>query len=148
MKPFTAVVFMGIFSAIFGCSKRDEGAAAHFVSEARFQDNLARQVKMTPETMAKLREYRVAENDELKLEVFFYTDGEQKARLLTRELQVLGYDVQAGQSTDDPQVFFVTGWTTPIRMSDSAVVAWIESMCRTGHKHDCEFDGWGTNPEQ
>ena len=29
-----------------------------------------------------------------------------------------------------------------------AVVAWTEQMCRLGREHDCEFDGWGTNPRQ
>jgi hypothetical protein len=28
------------------------------------------------------------------------------------------------------------------------VLDWTSRMCDVGREHDCEFDGWGTNPKQ
>ena len=42
----------------------------------------------------------------------------------------------------------ITGWTTPLEMSANLVLDWVDQMCNLGFEHDCEFDGWGTNPEQ
>jgi hypothetical protein len=41
-----------------------------------------------------------------------------------------------------------TGWTKNMKMSEERIVAWINDMCETGLKYDCEFDGWGTTPDQ
>jgi hypothetical protein len=82
------------------------------------------------------------------LEVFFYTDTEAKAQDLAKALKALGYEIEFRAPAGDSRQFVVTGWTTPIRMTDSSVVAWTERMCRLGYEHDCEFDGWGTNPKQ
>jgi hypothetical protein len=33
-------------------------------------------------------------------------------------------------------------------MSNAVVSAWTREMCEIGFAHDCEFDGWGTTPDQ
>ena len=143
------VVIMSIFSFLFGCSKKDDNSSPdRFVSDHSFKSNLSKQIEMTPKTLEQLRTYGVADDVKLKLEIFFYTDTEDKARPLAGELRNLGYDVEAGLSAGDDRLFLVTGWTTPIQMDTISVTAWVEDMVRLGFAHDCEFDGWGTNPQQ
>ena len=119
--------------------------AGRYVSEKSFQKNLSRQLAMAPRTLAQMSDHGVTDFMQLKLEYFFYTDAESKAQALTYCLKERGYDVEMGRSAHDTGLMLVTGWTNPIEMTDDAVLAWTESMCRLGYEHDCEFDGWGTN---
>src|SRR4051794_27151537 len=139
------VVLMGFFSSFFGCSKSDD--APRFVTETAFQQNLAKQKKMSPLTLAQLRKLGVAESKSLKLEFFFYTDTQAKAQSLATALKQLQYDAKARPAAGNTPQFVITGWSTPIQMSESEVVSWTDKMCRTGFEHDADFDGWGTSPE-
>ena len=136
---------MGFFSSPFGCSKTDD--TPKFVTEATFQQNLAKQKKMSPMTLAQLRELGVGESKSLKLEFFFYTNAQAKAQSLATALKQLHYDVKAQPAAGNARQFVITGWSTPIQMSESEVISWTDTMCRTGFEHDAEFDGWGTSPE-
>ena len=51
-------------------------------------------------------------------------------------------------SASDKKQFVVTGWTSRMKMDDQTVLDWTGRMCDVRHEHDCEFDGWGTNPKQ
>lgn len=119
-----------------------------FVSNSAFEANLASQLAMTPQTLAQLREYGVTDQSSLKLEFFFYTNTLVKAESLAHKLAELGYAVEYGQSAEDNNTYLITGWTVPVLMSDKSMLDWTEQMCRLGYAQDCEFDGWGTNPEQ
>jgi regulator of RNase E activity RraB len=33
-------------------------------------------------------------------------------------------------------------------MDDGTVQSWAKEMCELGYKFDCDFDGWGTTPNQ
>jgi hypothetical protein len=33
-------------------------------------------------------------------------------------------------------------------METTNVINWTKQMCKIGYQFDCEFDGWGTNPDQ
>ena len=138
---------MGILSMILGASGAN-GEDARFVTEAAFQSNLDRQTSMSPETVAQLREYGVTADSELRLEYFFYTNTREKAQALAEVLEAKRYRVGLGPSASDDSLTVVTGWTTPIIMDSENVVKWTEEMTRLGYAHDCEFDGWGTNPNQ
>ncbi|MCH7726849.1 MAG: ribonuclease E inhibitor RraB [Planctomycetes bacterium] len=148
--PLVIIVAMGFFSSLFGCSNENEGGngSSRYVSEKSFRENLAKQTDMSPQTVAQLRKHGVTDDMTLKLEFFFYTDIEEKAHALAAPLQKLNYKVETGPSAGDDKLILVTGWTVPIKMDDRSVVNWTEKMCRLGYKHDCEFDGWGTNPKQ
>lgn len=139
------VVLMGLFSSLFGCSKKDD--APRFVTAAAFQENLAKQKKMSPMTLEQLRKLGVAESKSLKLEFFFYTDTQAKAQSLATALKNLQYDAKAQPAAGNARQYVITGWSTPVQMSESEVVSWTDKMCRTGFDHDAEFDGWGTSPE-
>jgi len=133
---------MGLFS-FFG--KKDNG---QFVSAEALEEKSAIQLNMLPVLMEKLRELNVDEDRELMLEFFFYTNTYQKAETFARELSNLNYQVKYGVSEGDKKLFIITGWTTKVKMKDTVVAAWIRQMCSLGYKFDCEFDGWGTIPDQ
>ena len=105
MRNIVGVLLVGWFAALFGCSKSDSGMPGRFVSESAFQQNLAKQTKMSPQTVAQLRKYGVTEDATLKLEFFFYTDTEEKASTLTKELRsrVQGgiATLRVGRQSDD-----------------------------------------------
>jgi regulator of RNase E activity RraB len=103
---------------------------------------------MSPQTLVQLRKHDVTSEKELKIEFFFYTNTSDKAMHLAKELEKFNYIVQHGVSSGDKRLFIVTGWTTKIKMSEEVVTNWTNQMCEIGYKFDCEFDGWGTNPDQ
>jgi hypothetical protein len=119
-----------------------------FVSEGSFRENLQKQTKMAPMTLAQLRKLNVTEERELKLEYFFYTDLPDKAVSLTEDLKARGYTAAFGPLASDKKIHIITGWTSKIQMSESIVLTWTKEMCELGFAHDCDFDGWGTTPTQ
>ncbi|MBC7889251.1 MAG: ribonuclease E inhibitor RraB [Ferruginibacter sp.] len=100
------------------------------------------------QTLNRLRKLQITDDEELKLEYFFYTNTQNKAAQLAAEMEKLHYTVKHGVSAGDKNLFIVTGWTTRMKMSDEIVRKWTNKMCETGYIFDCEFDGWETNPDQ
>ena len=135
---------MGFLSSLFGWGQGGQ----RFVSESAFKENLANQTAMSPQTLEQLRSLNVTDSTQLKLEFFFYTDTKEKAAQLSQALKDLGYSVEHGPSEGNKDVLVITGWTTKMPMTESTVVAWTRKMCQVGFENDCEFDGWGTDPEQ
>lgn len=136
---------MGFFASIFGCSKNGH---RRYFSETAFRENLSKQTAMSPQTIAVLRKHGVSSSAALKLDFFFYTDAEPKAEQLAGSLRALKYEVESKPSPSDARLIQISGRTTPIRMSEKDVVAWTREMCELGYKHDCKFDGWGTDTSQ
>lgn len=137
---------MGLFSSVFG--GKQGGGDGRFQSDEAYTQNRAKQLAMTPQTVAQLRNYGVTPQNLLKLEYFFYTNTQEKAAALAQKLAGLGYAGSHDHSASDQKQFVITGWTAPMSMDDQTVLEWTESMCDLGHELDCEFDGWGTNPKQ
>jgi regulator of RNase E activity RraB len=119
-----------------------------FVTEDSYKKNKDNQVNMAPQPLKQLRDLGVTETKELKLEYFFYTNSIDKAKSLADEIQKMNYSVKHGQSAGDKKLFVITGWTIKMAMADSVVIEWTKQMCDLGYKFDCEFDGWGTEPDQ
>ena len=133
---------MGLFS-IFG--NKDN----RYVSESAFKKSVVNQKEMNGQTLTQLSNYGVDGKSQLSLEFFFYTDKQDKASNLAIELKKLGYNLETvDKSAGDPKLWVVTGWTTPIKMDIGSVTSWTEHMCQIGFANDCDFDGWGTNPDQ
>lgn len=133
---------MGLFD-IFKKSSNGQ-----FVTEGQFRINADRQVEMAPQTLNQLREIGVTDDKELKLEFFFYSNTSDKVEKLSEELRKLNYEVQFGQAQGDKKLFISTGWTEKMKMGNGTVASWTKQMCELGYKFDCEFDGWGTTPDQ
>ena len=119
-----------------------------FVESAAHRANLENQLKMIPMTLSQLAEHGVTPEKSLKLEFFFYTNAETKARALQKYLLSLGYEVTTDLSASNKKQRVITGWTLPMSMSVDVVAAWTRQMCEKGLEYDCEFDGWGTTPAQ
>lgn len=83
-----------------------------------------------------------------KFEYFFYTDTTEKAAALLKELESYGYSGSFQNASGNNGMFLINGWTNEIPLSDEGVIKWAEMMCDTGFRFDCEFDGWGTTPQQ
>lgn len=134
---------MGLFD-IF----KSKSSNGKFVSESAFNKNLKSQMGMTPQTLEQLREININEDKVIKLEFFFYTNSLEKAAKLSSELKKINYEsdhrLAAGSTTE----YFVNGCTTKMKMTNQVVSNWTKKMCEIGYMFDCEFDGWGTNPDQ
>lgn len=139
----TTIIVMGLFDFL-----KPKSNNRQFVSETAFNINCDKQMQMTPQTLEQLRNLNVTTDRELKLEYFFYTNTADKAKQLATEIEKLNYTVQHGVSAGDKNLFIVTGWTTKMKMSEEVVKHWTKQMCELGYKFDCEFDGWGTEPDQ
>jgi regulator of RNase E activity RraB len=119
-----------------------------FVSESRFNTNRDKQIQCSPQILEQLRELNVGVEKQLELEYFFYTNTIEKAKQLADEIQKLNYSVNHSVSAWNEKLFVVMGWTTKMRMSEESIKQWTIQMCELGYKFDCEFDGWGTDPNQ
>ncbi len=158
MRRFQQIIVMGFIATLSGCNKPSDNSPSGpkedpkaeeqpmFISEADYVQNRAKQIAMTPQTLDKLRGHDVTDESELKLKYFFYTNDKKKAKSLVKELAKLGYEGGHDIAAEAPDQFLITGWTIPMRMSNESVVGWTGRMCDLGHKSDCEFDGWGANP--
>lgn len=119
-----------------------------FISEPEFLKSLKTQLDMSPQTVAVLRGYGVSADDSLRLQFFFVTDAESKAAALASALAEKGYSVEYGISGNYKNKYLGTAWFIPIRMDEPVIVEWTKNMCELAYKHDCEFDGWETSPDQ
>jgi hypothetical protein len=134
---------MGFLDSIFG--KKEVG---QYRSAEQQTANRIKQLEMTPQTLDVLRQHGVNDDSLLRLEFFFYTNTSEKASKLSDNLTSLGYSSDFGTSASNAKEFLINGWSTPIRMDERSALDWTASMCDQAADHDCEFDGWGTNPTQ
>ena len=137
---------MGFGLAVAAC--KHTGSKSRLDSDNSQGGDCAKQMAMTPKTVAQLRQYGVTDQTQLRLEYFFYTKMKDKAAGLSEKLSGLGYSSAHDRSASDPKQFVVSGWTTRMAMDEETVLAWTRRMCDLAREHKCEFDGWGTNPEQ
>lgn len=113
-----------------------------FVSEIDFSTNRGRQSHLAIQTLVRLREVNVEEEDELKIDYIFFTDTFEKAQSLTKALQNLGYIVDGKMSASDKKVHTIKGQTTHIRMMHEVLRKWAIEMCELGYEYDCNFEEW------
>ena len=117
----------------------------YFTADAH-AENLEKQTSGAARILAQMRKGGITADREFALEIFFYTDTANKAAGLAESLQQKQYAVKHGPSASDPNVFSVTGQSAKMKMDETVVVDWAREMCELGFHHDCEFDGWGVNP--
>jgi hypothetical protein len=119
-----------------------------YISEQQHKDNLTSQLETSPELVEQFRGFGITEDRTCRLEYFFYTNSQEKAASLSIELCEMGYASKVQESGPGKKIRVVAGATVPVQMATEKVLEWTELMCTVGFKHDCEFDGWGLNPEQ
>ena len=132
---------MGIFDFL----KSDR----RFVSEAKYDEDLAKQENNNRMVLDQLYKMNVSEDRDLSLEFFFYTNDEKKAVNLAGKLENAGYKITYVQRAEsDKRLWVVNGWSLKMKMNLPTVTGWSKLMCNMGYETDCDFDGWGTTPEQ
>lgn len=124
------------------------GASKQFVSEEKLEETVSRQKGLVPATLETLRHLEDKPSEALRLEFFFYTNTAGKAKEFSDFLKKRGYSVEYAKAAGISNAFLITGWSTKISMNEESVVAWTQEMCELGYQYDCEFDGWGTTPDQ
>ena len=134
---------MGFFDNVFGKKEIDQ-----YRTQEQQAANRKKQLQMTPQTLDVLRQHGVDNERVLRLEFFFYTNASEKAAKLSDKLTSLGYSSKFGTSATGAKEFIVTGLSTPVKMDEASALEWTALMCDLGSNHDCEFDGWGTDPTQ
>lgn len=121
---------------------------SRYIAADALERMLRTQLASTPQTMAELSRHGVTPATQLRLEYFFYTNSKTNAGALAQALLARQYTGEARLAADGSGDYVINGWTTRMAMDLATVSAWTEEMCRLGFTHDCEFDGWGTNPRQ
>lgn len=113
----------------------------------KYQANKKKQLQMIPATLEELRKVGITSNQKLQLEYFFYCYSEKKAEELISALKNdFKYNIAPTKKIQN--VFIVNGWTIKIKMEIENIENWITKMCDLSLKYDCEFNGWGTIPDQ
>ena len=119
-----------------------------YVSATVFNHLQKMQMHMSSIVLNNLRTLGMEADKELRLEYFFYTNSKDKAEKLATEIRKLNYSVDKNMEAGNKKLFVITGWTTKMKMSEENLKSWTRHMCELGYKCDCEFDGWGTTPNQ
>ena len=133
---------MGLFNFSKGGNNR-------FVTEKLYNESVAKQKRMNTETLQQLSKYGISDTSELKLEYFFYTNEQDKANSLANELKNLNYQIdKVDTAAGDQKLWVINGWTTKMKVDLQTVTKWTTQMCKVGYDNDCDFDGWGTLPDQ
>lgn len=135
------LIMMGLFNFFKGTSR--------FVTEKQYSENTSKQKGMNTQTLSQLSKYGITDSVDLKLEFFFYTNEQNKASNLAIELKKLNYQIdKVDTAATDRKQWVVNGWSTKIKMDLQTVTNWTSQMCKLGYDNDCDFDGWGTLPDQ
>ena len=124
------------------------GASKQFVTVIKFEESVEKQTQAVPEILERLKHLEDIPSESLRLEFFFYTNAAVKAKEFSSCLKKRGYSVEYGKSAGTSNLFLITGWTNKISMTEENVIAWSKEMCELGYEYDCDFDGWGTTPDQ
>ncbi|WP_125720110.1 ribonuclease E inhibitor RraB [Flavobacterium ustbae] len=117
-----------------------------FVSETDFIINQGTQFRAAIESLVTLRDAAVEEEDELKIDYFFYTNTLEKAQNLEKEIQKKHYIVNHAIASHDKQLFVISGRTTAIKMMHETLSKWAGEMCELGYQYDCSFENWKIVP--
>ncbi|MFH7017279.1 ribonuclease E inhibitor RraB [Flavobacterium sp. FlaQc-47] len=113
-----------------------------FVSEIDFTANQDKQFRLLIESFLSLHDSSVQDENECKIDYFFYTDSLEKAQKLEKELRKMDYIVNYGIAIHDKSLFVISGRTIEIEMKHETVRKWVEEMCELGYNFDCSFDNW------
>lgn len=112
------------------------------VSENDFETNQLRHLRLATESLVSLRDAGVEEEDQLKIDYFFYSDTLEKAQKLQKELMKKDYVVTQGIKPEDKNLFVISGRTTEIKMMHESLSKWVTEMCELAYNHDCKFENW------
>jgi tetratricopeptide (TPR) repeat protein len=117
-----------------------------FITVSKHKLNVDKRSLIDKQILHELSLSGITDDSELKIEYLFYTDTKENAEKLNINLKEKQYDTADIKEFDNHWV--VSGWTSKMKMDIMTVTSWTIEMCEIGFQHDCEFDGWGTYPNQ
>jgi len=109
-----------------------------FEGKDRYEQNLEMQKLLVKQVLKFFPE----ESKPSQVDFFFYTDSEDKAVALSKELKKISYEVHVSQTKRGE--WAICGCTNEMEIKNGVIEKWAEQMCTMGFKNDCRFDGWGT----
>jgi len=124
-----------------------KSAEKQLVEMPGYEENLADMKIKTGSLVASMRQYKVEEEDELRLNCFFYTDKEQNMVDISSVLKDMEYPVQGGKHSEK-KPFLIATQSAYMKMDEATIMAWVEQMCKLAHQHGCVMEGWSVNPKQ
>lgn len=117
------------------------------VSENDFNANLVKHYRLATESLVGLRDNGIEEEDELRIDFFFYADTRQKAEALQTEIIEKGFTSNFETALHDKNLFIVSGKTGKIKMMHEFLSKWVTEMSELGYEHDCILDSWSIDSE-
>jgi len=112
------------------------------VSVNDFNSSLGRHYRFATESLVTLRDTGVEEEDELKIDYFFYSDSPEKAQKLEKEIKKMDFIVNSEPAPHDKNLIVISGTTPSIKMMHESLSKWVTEMSELAFKHDCSFDSW------
>lgn len=117
------------------------------VSKNDFNANLVKHYRLATESLVSLRDAGIEEEDELKIDFFYYADTRQKAQKLESEIKERGFTANFETALHDKNLFIVSGKTVKIKMMHEFLSKWVTEMSELGYENDCILDSWSIDSE-
>lgn len=113
-----------------------------------YEETLARQLAMTPQTWSVLVGHGVDSDTELRLDFAFRAPTEEGAEALVSFLRLeTDYEVDVDfERVGDERTWSVIGLTHPTALDQTILEDWVRWMIAAGAAYgECRFDGWGAS---
>lgn len=115
-----------------------------------YEEIVARQLAMVPQTWSALQAHGVTKATELQLDFTFIAPGEVAADALVAFLRLeTDYEVDAdfdGRGAPETRAWSVVGSTHPTAVSQQILQDWVRWMVAAGVQYGgCRFDGFGAS---
>ncbi|WET01781.1 ribonuclease E inhibitor RraB [Flavobacterium sp. YJ01] len=117
------------------------------VSDNDFNANLVKHYRLATESLVSLRDAGIEEEDELRIDFFFYADTRQKAEALEMGIQEKDFSANFETALHDKNLFIISGKTGKIKMMHETLSKWVTEMSELGYGNDCIFDSWSIDSE-
>ena len=106
---------------------------------------LAKQLSMTEQIWKRFQELGVTKETPVQLDFAFDAPNRKAAESLQGLLEEeTDYAVRVESEGMFKKTWRVSGTTQSTSVSEEILKQWVDWMVTTGLKHDCVFDGWGT----
>ncbi len=117
------------------------------MTEAHYEEILAKQLAMNPQTWVALQKHGVTEQSELLLDFSYNAPNRKTADAMASLIQEqTDYDVRVESSSSFlRREWRVEGTTQKTAVSPEILDEWVTWMVVAGKQHHCKFDGWGTS---
>lgn len=140
-SPVLFYLFL-FFNTLLSCSSNKENKQ-RFITEEQLKIQVVAQDSINAHKLGELKKFGVDEKSGISIDFFFVTDDSSKAINLTTELIALNYHLNnIHPSSGNQNLWVASGSSSRVNMELQSLNAWTDSLCNTGFRHDCAFNGW------